>query len=419
MLLRTRRWPRGPRVAATTISGGNGVLLVDLGASLGLSFPAYGANTQAALGEVLPKHGTTANPTDVTNAAIGNPDMFKRCIEAIAGDDNIDVVVPIFTLSVASDVRQTAEAAKAVDKPVAILWTGACNDDPAFTAKSLALEGVAVYRNTLSCVKAVRAAVRYADFLREPKTESARPGGIDVTAARMQLEGASGTLTERASKAVLAAYGFPVTREDLAKNAGDAARIATDLGGELALKIESADIPHKTEAGAIRLHVSGEAAVRNAYAEVMTAAAAYNKSAKLDGVLVQQMAPAGLEFMLGLVTDPVFGPIVVAGLGGIHVEVLHDLAYRVAPVDHAQARTMVQELRGYKLLEGVRGAAPRDIDALCDLIVRLSWLGHDCAGDIAELDINPLMLYARGEGARVVDALIVKRQPDVLNKSTT
>ena len=411
MLLRTRRWPRGARVAATTISGGNGVLLVDLGASLGLSFPAYGTHTQAALGDVLPKHGTTANPTDVTNAAIGNPDMFKRCIEAIAADQNIDVVVPIFTLSVASDVRQAAEAAKAADKPVAILWTGACNDDAAFTARSLAMEGVAVYRNTLSCLQAVRAAVRYGEFLRQPRTVSTRPDGIDVATARAGLEATSATLTERASKSVLAAYGFPVTREALARNVDEAARIAGDLGGELALKIESADIPHKTEAGAIRLRVSGEAAVRKAYAEVMAAAAAYKKSAKLEGVLVQQMAAPGLEIMLGLVIDPVFGPVVVAGLGGVHVEVLHDLAYRVAPVDPVQARAMLAELRGYKLLEGVRGAPPRDIEVLCDLIVRLSWLGHDCAGELAELDINPLLLYAKGKGARVVDALIVKRSP--------
>ena len=413
MLLRTRRWPRGTRVAATTISGGNGVLLVDLGARLGLSFPAYGAATQARLAALLPKHGTTANPTDVTNAAIGKPDIFRHCIEAITADENVDVMIPIFTLSVASDVRQAAEAAKCAQKPVAILWTGACNDDPALTASSLAAEGVPVYRNTLSCLKAVRAAVRYGGFLQNRQRTagvSARPGNIDRAVAREHIQSAAGTLTERASKAVLAAYGFPVTRETLARDADEAVRMARDLRGEVALKIESADIPHKTEAAAIRLHVRGASAVRKAYGEVLAAATAYRSDARLDGVLVQEMAPAGLEFMLGLVNDPVFGPVVVAGLGGIHVEVLRDLAYRVAPIDRDEAHAMLRELRGYKMLDGVRGAAPRDIEALCGLIVRLSWLGHDCCDGIAELDINPLVLYGVGAGARVVDALIVKHR---------
>ena len=187
-------------------------------------------------------------------------------------------------------------------------------------------------------------------------------------------------------------------------------RIATEIGGEVALKIESADIPHKTEAGAIRLHVKGNAVVREAFDAVMGAARRYKPDAVLDGVLVQEMAPAGLEIMLGLVTDPVFGPVVVAGLGGIHVEVLRDLAYRVAPIDQTEARAMLDELRGRKLLDGVRGAAPRDIDALCDLIVRLSWLGHDLSDCIAELDVNPVILREQGAGAKVVDALVVGRK---------
>ena len=411
MLLRTRRWPGGTRAAATTISGGNGVLLVDLGASLGISYPPYSTDTQARLAELLPKHGTTANPTDVTNAVIGKPDIFRRLIEIIAADASVDVMIPIFTLSVASDLRQAAEAAKSAVKPVAILWTGACNDDPTLTARSLAAEGVAVYRNTSSCLKAVRAAMRYGEFLRsrqERPVTTLRPANIDVETARRHIQAASGVLTERASKAVLAAYGFPLTREALAGDAAEAARIAHDLGGEVALKIESADIPHKTEAGAIRLNVSGDGAVRAAFGEVMAAAKAYKPGARLAGVLVQEMAPAGLEVVLGLVADPVFGTVVAAGLGGIHVEVLRDIVYRVAPIDNAEAHGMLRELRAHRMLEGVRGAKPRDSEALCDLIVRLSWLGHDCRDLIAELDINPLVLYERGAGARVVDALIVK-----------
>ncbi|MDH5534965.1 MAG: acetate--CoA ligase family protein [Betaproteobacteria bacterium] len=409
MVLRTKRWPRGARAGATTISGGNGVLLVDLGASVGIRFPEYSDKTQESLAAVLPKLATTGNPTDVTNAAIGKPEIFRRCIETIAGDENVDAVIPIFTMAQASDVRQAADAAKAVEKPVVLLWIGACNDDPAFTQKTLIESGVPVYRNTLGCLKAVRAAMRYGEFLMNRRGLPARPAGIDAEKARALLASTQGTLTERASKQIIGAYGIPCTGEALARNADEAVRIARDLDGPVAMKIESADIPHKTEAGAIRLTVAGEAAVRRAFDEVMQAARKYKPQAALDGVLVQAMVPAGTEIMLGVVVDPIYGPVVVAGLGGIHVEVLGDLAYRAAPVDGKEAQAMLRELRGYKLLEGVRGAAPRDVDALCEQIVRLSWLAHELRDEIAELDINPLVLRERGAGACAVDALVVTR----------
>ncbi|MBI1966093.1 MAG: acetate--CoA ligase family protein [Betaproteobacteria bacterium] len=409
MLLRARRWPRGTRAAGTTVSGGNSVLLVDLGASLGISWPEYSPDTQARLAELLPKLGTTSNPTDVTNMAIGKPDVFRRCIETIAADEHVDVTIPVFTMAAANDVRQAVQAARATTKPVAILWVGGCNNDPAFTPQTVAAEGVPVYRNTLGCLKAVRAAMRYGEFLSSRRREgtTARPAGSDVDAARGKMRLSRGALTERASKEVLAAYGFPVGREALARDAREAVRVAREIGGEVAMKIESADILHKTEAGAIRLRVGGDEAVGRAFDEIVAAARRYKPDAKLGGVLVQEMAPAGLEIMLGLVADPVFGPVVVVGLGGIHVEVLRDLAYRVAPIDAGEARAMLRELRGYKLLEGVRGGAPRDVDALCDLMVRLSWLGKDLRNEIKEIDINPLVLLERGAGARVVDALVV------------
>lgn len=412
MLLRAKRIPRGARAAATTISGGNGVLLVDHGAAHGLSWPEYGSETRAALAGFLPKMATTANPTDVSNALIGKADLFRRCIETIAADESIDMVIPTYTMSPRGDLEAAIEAWKATTKPMAMLWIGKCNDQSEFTQLTVAATGMPVFRNTLSCVKALQAGVEYGEFIASnaQRAKPARPAGIDVAAARALVKNASGAMTERASKQVLAAYGFPVTREMLAVDAAQAVRMANEIGGDVALKIESADIPHKTEAHAIRLNVRGEAAVSEAFEAVMAAARDYNPAARLDGVLVQEMAPPGLEIMLGLVSDPVFGAVVVAGLGGIHVEVLHDVAYRVAPVDADEARAMLDELRGRKLLDGVRGAAPRDIDALCDLIVRLSWLGHDLAGEIAELDVNPVLLREAGAGARVVDALVVARR---------
>ena len=412
MLLRAKRIPRGARAAATTISGGNGVLLVDHGAANGIGWPEYSAATRAELASFLPKMATTANPTDVSNALIGKADLFRRCVETIAADENIDIVIPTYTMTPRADLEAAVEAWKSTTKPMAMLWIGKCNDQPEFNQLSIAATGMPVFRNTLSCVKAVKAAIDYGRVIaaNAKRAMPERPAGIDIDAARALVRAAGGTMTERASKQVLAAYGLPVTRETLAKTAADAVRIASEIGGEVALKIESADIPHKTEAGAIRLHVKGNAAVREAFKAVLAAAKSYKPEARLDGVLVQEMAPAGLEIMLGLVSDPVFGSVIVAGLGGIHVEVLRDLAYRVGPIDLMEAHAMLDELRGRKLLDGVRGAAPRDINALCDLIVRLSWLGYDLAGEIAELDVNPLILREQGAGAKVVDALVIGRK---------
>jgi acetyltransferase len=267
MLLRAKRIPRGARAAATTISGGNGVLLVDHGAANGISWPEYSTETRATLASFLPKMATTANPTDVSNALIGKADLFRRCIETIANDENIDIVVPTYTMTPRADLEAAVEAWRATAKPMAMLWIGKCNDQAGFTHLTVAATGMPVFHNTLACVKAIEAAINYGRFVgaNAQRAKPARPAGIDVEAARALVKKAAGTMTERASKQVLAAYGFPVTRETLAKDAAEAARIAGEIGGDVALKIESADIPHKTEAGAIRLNVRGDAEVREAF----------------------------------------------------------------------------------------------------------------------------------------------------------
>ena len=409
MLLRRRQRVTGRRAAATSISGGNLVMVTDLGAAIGVEWPQYAEATQRALGDLLPGFSRAANPTDLTAAAIGRADVFTSVCRALHDDPNIDVVLPVLTFAPAAEIRSLTTFAAAAAKPVALLWTGKCLDDASVTPERLVGEGHAVFRDAQPAMKALWTAMRYGEGrrTRAAAAEPRRPAGTDATAARALLGAATGPLDERASKQLLALYGLPITREEVARDAAGAVRIARDMAAPVALKILSAEILHKTEAGAIRLGLSGDAAVARGFDEVLAAAHAYRPDARIEGVLVQEMVAGGEEVLLGISTDPVFGPVITVGLGGIFVEVMKDVALRLAPVGLEQAHAMLASLRSYPLLTGARGRALLDVDALADCVVRVSWLAADLGGVLAELDINPLRVLARGQGVRVVDALAI------------
>ena len=413
IMLRGKRWPRGRRAASLSLSGGNVVQVADVGAQLGLEWTDYTAATREQLSGLLPGYGKVSNPTDTTSLASGQPELFRRTLDIISRDENVDVMVPVFTVPRRTELEQGVQIARESAKPVVLLLTGKCLDDPTLTVERIVADGVPAYRDTVTCLAAVRAAVDYREFLDRFRRQDSysRPAATDPDAARaLVADEGHATLTERASKAVLRCYGLPVTAERLARNAGAAIVHARDIGTPVALKIESPDIAHKSEAGAVRLNLSNAMEIRSAYEEVVAAARRYDAGATINGVLVQQMAPRGIEMMLGVANDPIFGPVVAVALGGIYVEVLRDIAYRVAPIDAAQALAMLHELRAYKLLEGVRGQAKSDIAALVDCIVRLSWLAHDLRDAIADVDVNPLLVFERG--AVAVDALVVLKAKD-------
>lgn len=409
VLLRKRRWPRSLKAAAVSPTGGNIVQVADAGMTFGVEWLPYSDVTQATLAQLLPGYGKVSNPTDMTSVATGDQALYRQALNAIAADENVDNVIPVFASVSKADLQRGADFVSTSDKPAMMLWVGGCTDDPDYTPKTLVQQGVTVYRDATPCMRALRAAHDFGRHVHKLKTNAltpVRPAGIDAGKARGLLSACGARVTEREAKEILAAYGLPATRERLASTRAEAIAFARELGTPVAMKIESPDIAHKTEAGAIRLGVMGDDPVGTAYDEVMAAAKRYAPHARIHGVLVQEMVPTGLEMMMGCLRDPVFGPVVAVGLGGIHVEVLKDVAYRAAPVTHLEALDMLNGLRAAKLLHGVRGAAPRDIETVADLVVRLSWFAHDFQNEVAELDVNPVVVLE--QGARVVDALIVR-----------
>jgi acetyltransferase len=234
-----------------------------------------------------------------------------------------------------------------------------------------------------------------------------RPAGIDRVAVRLLLEQQHGPMTEQTAKRLLSCYGVRVTHEYLATSKEMAVAHWSKIKSPVALKIVSPDILHKTEAQAIRLNLNSEESVAQAYGDIMAAALNYRAEAKIEGVLVQEMVGQSHEMFVGMVRDPTFGAVMTFGLGGIYVEVLKDLVFRLAPLSRHDISEALNELHVIKLLQGVRGQPPADIDALVDCIERVSWLAADCADKIAEIDINPLCVLELGQGVRAVDALVI------------
>jgi acetyltransferase len=258
--------------------------------------------------------------------------------------------------------------------------------------------------------------VEYYQFL-ETHSDPAPSASVAVDSISAQkaedlLAAGDKNLSEHQSKALLDLYGIPVTREQVATSPQEAARLAAEIGFPVALKIDSPDILHKSEAGAIRLGVNSQEEVVRFYDEIIANALTHNPNAVINGVLVQEMVPDGTEVMIGMSQDPQFGPTIAFGLGGIFVEVLKDISLRVAPLSTSDAEQMVKEIKGYQILQGVRGKKPCDVEAIVDVLLRISRLAQDCKDIITEIDINPLIVFGEGRGVKAADALVVLKTPD-------
>ena len=261
------------------------------------------------------------------------------------------------------------------------------------------------------CFKALRSLLSYHRFLAKNRAavNSELRFDVDIGSVKSMLRSGAPTLTERQSKQVLAHYGIPVTAEFLAPNADEAVSVANRLGYPVVLKIESPEIAHKTEARGVEIGVSSDEAVRAAYERIIANAKAYNPTAQLNGVLVQEMIRGGREMIIGMTQDPQWGPMIVVGLGGIFVEVLKDISARIAPLGRDDVEEMLRELKSAKIFQSFRGQAAADVDAIIDIVMRFAQLCIDLKEEIQEIDINPLLVFDQGKGVKVADCLMTRR----------
>ncbi len=401
-----RKLPAGDGVGVLTLSGGAGVLLADRCVESGLRLPEFAEATTAKLRETLVSYASSANPVDAT--ANGYNDAFAsygKAVELVLNDPNIDQLIVRTPRGKSARIwsENLVRLLRGSSKPLVVNWPTS-PDDNGDVLDYLEQNGVPCI---LGAGRAVHALSALTEFARKQRAYQARSGKkVHRAIARQSLDLPSGaaTLGEHRSKQLLLKYGVPIVAEKLLQPAEVEALQAPPFPFPVAVKIESPDVPHKTEAGAVKLGINDLAALKQAAQEVMAAVKRHNPDARIDGVLVQEMA-AGVEVIAGVVNDASFGPVVTFGLGGIFTELMKDVTHRFAPFGADVAREMIGEIKGAAMLTGYRGRPALDVDALADALARLSLLAADHADRIAEIDVNPL--FVRERGVVAADALFV------------
>ncbi|WP_055490437.1 acetate--CoA ligase family protein [Streptomyces sp. TP-A0356] len=411
-LLARARTPRADGVVVYSISGGTGAHVADLASEAGLHLPVLSEARQAELHQWIPEYLSVANPVDNGGHPVGDR-RGRKIIDAILDDPEVGVLIcpvtgpfPPLSDKLAQDL---VDAAEHTDKLVCVVWGSPVGTEAAYRETLLGSSRVATFRTVANCITAVRAHLDHHRFVRgyrSPFDEAPRTPKPSFRKAR-ELMRPGQQLSEHAAKQLLRAYGIRVPREQLVTSAAAAVRAAGLVGYPVVMKASGAQIAHKTELGLVKIGLTSASQVRDAYRELTEIAR--HEGIRLDGVLVCQMVERGVEMVVGVSHDPLFGPTVTVGLGGVLVEVLRDAAVRVPPFGEEQARAMLSELRGRALLDGVRGRPPADLDALVEVVLRVQRMALELGDEIAELDINPLMVLPRGQGAVALDALAVCR----------
>jgi len=394
-------YPPNNKVGIVTVSGGVGVLMADDAAMRGLNVEELPIATQKKFLELVPFAGVR-NPLDVTGQILNDRSLLEKAITLVLSEANYGSLA-VFQGASAADPTIAENQMAALKRVRAafpdrlILVSGLLA--PEF-AKQLEAQGMPTAREPTHNLRAIAALHRFARTFEKPYDPP------KVAKAKTKLP--AGSLNEIDAMAALAKVGVPVNASKLAKTADEAAKAAESVGYPVALKVVSGDILHKTDVGGVKLRLADAAAVKEAFGEIMAQVPRHMPTAKIDGCLVAPMVGGGgVETILGVTNDPVFGPVVMFGLGGVLVEALGDVSFRVAPFDEAEAHVMIREIRTFKVLEGIRGAPPSDIDAIAKALSALSKFAAAHRDQIVSIEANPFLVRAKGKGAVALDAVVV------------
>ena len=400
---------KGDRIGIVTNAGGPGILATDALEHADLEIPRLARETMEALEDYLPGAASAANPVDVLGDALA--DRYEHATRLVLADPNVDGLIVIVTPQAMTEIEKTAhvvgQMAQETDKPILGCFMGEARIEAG--VKVLRQYGVPNYPFPERAAAALAAMSAYRREREQPIFE-VKECSVCMLPVRelfdhVRAEGRV-SVGEAEAREVLKAYGFPIPQSRLAKTPEEAVEIAEEIGYPVVLKIASPDILHKTDVGGVKLNVGTPDDVRDAFDLIVYRAGRYVPGARIWGCLVQQMVPGGREVLVGMSRDPQFGPLVGFGLGGIYVEALKDIAFRIAPFGRQEAEEMMREIRSYPLLEGVRGEPPADHEAMVDALLRVSQLVTDFP-EIVELDINPLMVFDEGHGAIAIDMRLV------------
>lgn len=399
-LLRAERLPTTDAVTLVAASGGFGIMMADAMVQAGMTLPQLADSTRALIREAVPTAGTN-NPVDASAQMSARPDILLKMLAALQNDANGSTLVLLLALSLYNPRLRGVylEALSKIrashpDRLLVIISQG----PPDAVAEINAL-GIPVFPSIPAAASGLAGLVRLGQLTTLPAA-AAYGGPVDAVDAAVFRN-------EFHAKKALAAAGISVPREEVVASADDAVRSARATGYPVVLKIASEDIAHKTEIGGVALGLQDDDAVRQAYDRLMANAREHAPLARLDGVLVAPMVRGGVELIAGVSRDPVFGPVVMVGLGGIHAEILKDVAVQVAPVSEDEALRMIRSLKMFPLLDGARGQPKADLAAAARTVARLSEFACRHAADVAEIDMNPILVKPQGEGVLVLDALMV------------